>query len=201
MMSMKAAIEKLQKLLDLILVVEPNFLKKQEKNKSTVIRNYGQVFSSSNIKQLTEHKFRDFLKYEENLHWTGLQRQGSNLCKDMRKLRDTLEILIDETVPLSNRVTRAEKTAYMGKAIITPILQVSFPEKYGIWNEISEETMKNLGIFPNRNKREFGDWYAEINSRLVEISKNLRIDLWTLDTLLYLWGIIEKKLMDLLMHS
>lgn len=188
---MKIAIEKLQKLLDLKILVDPNFLKDQEKNKSTVIRNYGLVFSSSNIKQLTEYEFREFLKYENNLHWTGLQRQGSNLCKDMKKLRDTLELLIDETVPLSNRVTRAEKTPYMGKAIITAVLQVAFPWKYSIWNDTSEDAMIKLGIFHKKNKNDFGAWYAILNDNLNEISKNLRIDLWTLDTLLYYWGPIE----------
>jgi len=102
--------------------------------------------------------------------------------------------LIDETSPLPNRVTQVEKTPYLGKAIISAILQVSFPEKYGIWNGTSEKAFKNLGIFPVKNKMDFGNWYAEINNRLIEISKNLRIDLWTLDRLLYYWLRIEKAL-------
>ena len=193
---MKTAIDKLQKLLDLILVVRPNFLKEQEKDKSEVCKNFGPIFSSKGIKQLSETEMRNFLTYKHNLHWTGLQRQGSNLCKDMKRLQDALEILINDTLPFPTRVTQVEKTPYLGKAILTPILQVSFPEKYGVWNEISQESMENLRIFPAKNKRDFGDWYAEINTRLIEISKILRIDLWTLDTLLNWWLIIEKKLTE-----
>jgi len=191
---MKIVIEKLQKFLDLKLLVYQNFLKDQEKNKSTVIRNYGLMFSSNNIKKITENKFREFLIYENNLHWTSLQRQGSNLCKDMKQLRDTLYLLLDETVPITDRVTRVEKTTYMGKAIITAVLQVAYPEKYGIWNETSEGAMKILEIFPKKNKNDFGTWYKIINEKLNEISNKLRIDLWTLDTLLYLWPKIEEIL-------
>jgi len=94
---MKTAIDKLQKLLDLMILVKPNFIKDQEKDKLDVLNNYRPVFSSNKIQKLSESEIRNFLKFENNLHWSNLQRQGSNLCKDMQNLRDSLELLIDET--------------------------------------------------------------------------------------------------------
>ncbi len=185
---MENAIKILKILLDLKILEDPDFLKKQERNRLIVFDKYRPIFSVNNIQKLDPKDFQDFLKYENNLHWTGLQRQGSNLCNEIKTLCNTIEILQDTSKPLSDRITLAEKTPYLGKAILSAILQVIFPVECGIWNEVSEEAMKDLGIFPKRNNETFGDYYLEINNILLKISKELRIDLWTMDTLLFYWG-------------
>ena len=188
---MKEAVEKLQKLLDFILVIRPDFLREQEEEKVKAITDHRSKFSKDRIKYLNKTEMREFLKLGKNRHWT-LQRQGSNLCKNMQQLRKTLEVLVDETIPIADRFTQAERMPYLGKAIITAILQVTFPYKYGVWNNTSEDALKSLGVFPSKNERDMGNRYCKINTVLLHLARKLRIDLWTLDTLLYYWQEMRK---------
>ena len=76
-----------------------------------------------------------------------------------------------------------------GRALLTAILQVAFPNKYGVWNNASEGGLKRLGLWPKFEKRStFGDRYARMNDVLCGLCKSLGIDLWTLDAL---WWYIQ----------
>ena len=191
---MKIAIEKLTKLLDLVILVHPDFIKEQEKSKLSVFNKYSEIFSKLHITNLIDVEMKGFLNFKENLHWSNLHRQASNICQDMQQLQKSLLILVDEKVPIADRLNQAKHVHGFGPAIISAILQVKFPDKFGVWNTISEEALESLEIFPKFNKESFGEKYEAINNVLLSISKQLRIDLWTLDSLFWYWSKIIEKL-------
>jgi hypothetical protein len=72
----------------------------------------------------------------------------------------------------------------INKAVLTAILQVAYPDKYGVWNNTSERTLRRLGLWPKFERgSSFGQRYERVNSLLGELAKSLGIDLWTLDAL------------------
>lgn len=61
-----------------------------------------------------------------------------------------------------------------------------YPSEYGVWNEISEESLKQLGIWPNLPRgTDDGQRYREINDLLCALAKDLNVDLWDFDGLLW----------------
>ena len=112
----------------------------------------------------------------------------------MQMLQESLLILIDEKVPIVYRLNQAKQINGFGQAIISAILQVTYPDKYGVWNKTSEESLESLGIFPKFKKESFGEKYEIISDMLLLISKKLRVDLWTLDSLFWYWSKIVEKL-------
>lgn len=157
--------------------------------KNEVITKYRSVFAPSNIHNLSQEKYAEFLLFENNKHWTGLSRQVSSVTTDMEELRLALISLTDESRSISERLDhvnpKQDKTVKgVGKAILTAILQIEFPEKYGVWNSISEKGLKQTGLWPElRRGASFGEQYRAINEVLVTLADELSIDLWTLDAL------------------
>lgn len=143
------------------------------------------VFSLSNISNLTAEQFKSFLLIENNKHWTGLNRKGHLACEDMATLRKGLALLLDEQKPLANRLNAvADEIPGMGKALITAIMIVTFPDKCGVWNNTSETSMKALKVWPEFDRgTSFGERYVQVNNVLLQLAKDLEVDLWTLDSL------------------
>jgi hypothetical protein len=152
------------------------------------------VFSLANIEQLTADTYRSFLLFRNNQHWTGLHRIGGKAAEDMSRLRQAFSILLDESIPIADRLNRLRPkntpplVPYLGKAIITAILQIAYPEKYGVWNATSESALKDLGIWPEFDRGlPLGDQYLLVNKLLVRLNEAVGVDLWTLDALF--WGL------------
>jgi hypothetical protein len=161
-------------------------------SKSKVIEKYQTVFSHQNVPELTQEEFALFLKFENNCHWSTLQRQAPNLLENFDDLKESIMGLVNEELSIDFRFNYACSKRGVGKAIATAILQVAFPEKYGVWNGTSEKALKQIGLFPDfKSGTEEGEKYQQLNEILIQISKELGIDLWTLDTLF--WVIVEKK--------
>lgn len=162
--------------------------------KEGVLAQYQPVFSLANIDQLTAETYGTFLLFRNNQHWTGLHRIGGKAAEDMGRLRQALSILLDESAPIVDRLNRLRPkngsplVPYLGKAIITAILQVAYPDKYGVWNNTSESALKDLEIWPEFDRgMPLGERYLLVNSILLQLCKALDIDLWTLDALF--WGL------------
>lgn len=155
-------------------------------HRDSVLDEYRPLFQSEEIGSLTEQEFKEFLLYENNRHWTGLHRKRSMMTEDMKQLRDGLQTLIDEEQDLSSRVQATkEKVDGMGKATISAILVTAYPEKYGVWNNRSEEALKQLDIWPDfEYGSDFGQRYERVNEVLLDLSNELDLDLWDLDALL-----------------
>jgi len=158
--------------------------------KNEVIKRYQSVFSAEKLPQLTREEFHSFLLFENNRHWNGLHRQGPKMCADMQLLRESLILLVDETKPIDERLDKViSKIKGMGKAVSTGILLVVFPDKYGVWNNTSEGALKTLDLWPEfKHGESFGKRYVKVNDILNELSRDLNIDLWTLDALWWRLG-------------
>ena len=148
-----------------------------------VLAQFQPIFSPSHVPELSTDEFKSFLLFENNHHWTGLHRQGTRMCLDMTKLRSALSTLLQEDLALAQRLDDAIKDVYgMGKNIASAILLVAHPDKYGVWNNRSEAQMRQLGIWPTFERGDsFGNRYVKVNKVLVDLSKALEMDLWSLD--------------------
>jgi hypothetical protein len=120
------------------------------KQKESVLNKYSEQFSKYNVMGLTEDKFREFLDFDNNSHWTGLHRKREMMTQDMELLRDNLSNLVDQSKPLSSRVQAVKDNVDgLGKATLSAILLTSDPTEYGVWNNRSEEALKQLSIWPD----------------------------------------------------
>ncbi len=160
--------------------------------RDAVLARYQPVFSPEHIPEITAEEFRSFLLFENNHHWTGLQRQGPRMCADMDNLRQALSMLADETQSVADRLDQGTAMVPgMGKNVASGILLVIHPERYGVWNNRSEANMKQLGIWPHFDRGEsFGSRYVKVNQILLQLRDALKIDLWTLDAL---WWYLDQR--------
>lgn len=161
-----------------------------------VLGRFQPIFSKDHLSMLTEQEFHDFLLFRNNHHWNFIWRWVTKNCADMSLLQDTLQKLLDENQLIDDRIDYAvNSVSGLGKAIITPILLVSYPDRYGVWNKISEEGLKALDLWPQFDRGEsMGKRYSKINQILFHLKTDLNTDLWTLDAL---WqGLIEYPEVD-----
>ena len=155
-------------------------------HKDSALDEYRPVFQPGEIEALTEQEFKEFLLFDNNRHWTGLHRKGSMMTDDMEQLRDGLKTLVDEEQDLAARIQTTKETVDgMGKATISAVLVTAYPENYGVWNNRSEEALKQLDIWPEfEYASDFGQRYERVNDVLLNLSNELDIDFWDLDALL-----------------
>ncbi|HUT03001.1 MAG TPA: endonuclease NucS domain-containing protein [bacterium] len=176
-------------------------LKSIVESKEEVLLHYGPVFRPENIGSLERETFLEFLTFRGNRHWSGLQRMQKFLCKDMDRLRKGLATLLDETRPLKDRLDEllpSNKPPYvkgLGKAILTAILLVAYPDKYGVFNGTSQGAMQRLQIWPDFERgASFSSKYMVLNPMMQRIARELNVDLWTLDALW--WGVLLPSIRD-----
>lgn len=167
-----------------------------DKARDTVLGAYQRVFSYENIGNLKEEEIKSFLLPKNNHHWSGLSRHNSQLCSDMPNLRNSLRYLLDETKPIEDRidyisnVNNANHVFGLGRAIFTAILLVAHPEKYGVWNNATENALKDLGVWPEFEwGTSTGKKYVILNNLFNRFAKDLNIDLWKLDNLFWVLNI------------
>lgn len=151
--------------------------------KQRVLERYGNLFSPDSLGQLTAEEFRSFLYLENNYHWTQLYRRGNAAANDIDTLRHGLSILLDEQRSISDRWNLVQVSG-LGKATKSAILLVEYPERYGVWNGVSERGLERFGLFPFVSpKRDKGRTYEAVNERLKALASAIETDLWTLDGL------------------
>ena len=136
-----------------------------------VFRRFQPLFASSHLASLNVEEFRPFLYFDDNHHWTGLHRQVNRVCADLPKLRKCLKDLLDESQPLESRLDKvAGAITGMGKGIITAILLVAHPDKYGVWNNTSEGA---LAVARTRGRQTGADagerlrWTSRVETRAI----------------------------------
>jgi hypothetical protein len=155
------------------------------------------IFKPENLPKLTKEDFQSFLVWRNNQHWVGLHRKGPEICSDMKRLRGALAVLLDEARPIQQRLDdlRGDGRAAvsgMGRAVLTAILLVMFPDKYGVWNNRSQGSMEELGLWPEFDRGEtFGRRYAKVNDVLLDLTREVGTDLWTLDGLW--WAVLAEE--------
>ncbi|WP_051214105.1 hypothetical protein [Maritalea myrionectae] len=161
-----------------------------------VLGRFGPMFRAPT--SLSRDDYLSFLNFKHNYHWTNLVRRGGAAATDMESLRHGLIILLDEAVPLSERFDAANSQIKgVGKAILSAILLVAYPDRYGVWNSTSESKLKEWQAWPEfpRGSSQ-GERFKIVNDVLLEISRELDIDLWSLDALWRADGFKREKITD-----
>ena len=117
----------------------------------------------------------------------------------MEKLRSVLRDFLDEAKPVNERFDTIIYDAkshidYLGRAILTPILLVVYPDKYAVYNSVTEYAMKYFGVFPDFTGSEsIGNRYIKINSIIKEIAAENNLSLWQMD---WVWDVVSKLRTD-----
>lgn len=151
------------------------------------------LFAAERLPSLAKEEFQSFLVFKNNQHWVGLHRKGPEICADMPRLRSALRVLLDESRPIEDRLQDLapggpSAVHGLGRAALTAILLVMFPEKYGVWNNRSQGSMEMLGLWPQFDRGEpFGSRYRRVNQVLLDVAREIGTDLWTLDGL---WWVV-----------
>lgn len=111
-------------------------------------------------------------------------------------MRNALGILLDETKPLKERLDflfPKNKPNYikgLSRAIVTPILMVVYPDKYGVYNIRSAEGLKKVGLEPEFSRgASFSEKYLKINEILNGLATENNMTLFELDDIW--WKITE----------
>jgi len=142
--------------------------------------------------KLTED-FRQFLYFKTNLSWTTLYRSGLKALSDLGKLWELLTFIQDESVDVQVRVRLGLQGAYhcqgIGRNILTALLHTFNPDKYGVWNSRTEDTLKIIRRTP-RPIFDAGKKYLAINNELTQLGAELDTDLTTIDG--FMWFISKK---------
>jgi hypothetical protein len=170
------------------------------KHREETLAKYQPVFSPDHIPFLTKSEFYDFLLFRNNHHWDSLHRVGKYMVEDIDLLREAITILLDESMFVEDRINQLRPERYwgtnsmvshLGMPVLSAILLIVHPEKYGVWNNTSDAGMKLVRLWDkNWETQPTGKTYVEMNQIYHEISLKLNVDLWTLDAL---WWVLKKQ--------
>jgi len=170
--------------------------------KEEVLYRYQPIFLPENVDSITKEDFKSFLLFKNNRHWYGLHRQGGFITSDMDLLRKALSILVDETIPIQERLNQilpnsGPMVPHLGRAVITAILLLTYPDKYAALNNASEAGMRSVGVYPKFERgASFGERYLEVNRINTKLASELEVDLWTLDAVWWRIGQEEQESFD-----
>ena len=149
------------------------------------------IFILSNLNDMNEVDFHSFLDFNINKSWTGLQRKGKGATSDIGKLRETLAYLQDESIDIETRMDEVlkkdgrYKIAGMGKNIVTALLHIFNPDKYGVWNTRTEKALIRVGLLSKKLSVSDGNNYMKINEILINLKNYLNTDLTNIDMFMY----------------
>lgn len=184
------AIDQLKKVLESLHSGKDEEIAEINDAKNEVLERYQPIFSLDYISNLTAEEFKSFLLYQNNKHWKAIHRQSGSITEDMETLRKTLKLLLDESILIEKRLKKIRPknkdpmVKGLARSVITPILLVAYPEKYGVLNQIAENGLKELDLWPDFERGvDFATKYTKVNNILLDLSQKLNIDLWTLDAL------------------
>jgi hypothetical protein len=158
---------------------------KHEQERAAVLARFRALFNAEHLPELTADEFRSFLSFKDNKHWSNLERLGPRITKDMAGLRQALQVLLSVQDParIASELDRALGLAFgMGKGVATALLLVMHDDIFGVWNSVTEDAMSEVGLLPAPTSGQTtGQQYAAINAVLLELKRELEVDLWTLD--------------------
>lgn len=149
---------------------------------------YGKYFRPENLESVTREGFRDFLLIKNNKHWSGIHRQPQ-IYEEMNRLRKCLGILLDESKPIEKRLDtvmpkgKPPFIAGLGRAVLTPILMCVYPDKYSVYNRISDEGLNMLGRNTIRDADAFSKRYVSLNTACHQLSDEISQPLYLIDSM------------------
>lgn len=173
---------------------------------------FAKFLTKEKIKDMTEYEFGELIS---NLWafeiWTNKDYIVQKIIEEngFDKIRDSLIDLLFGDKPFEERFDNfCKEIKGLGPAAITEILCLYNPEEFSIWNEKTRLALKilNFKSLPIKKYKISGGEYTEINSTLKEFAQYLegllknygieKVDLLTLDYLLYEIGKISKKILS-----
>ncbi len=150
---------------------------------------WGVIFSAKGIATLTKQDMTGFMSYQQNKRWREISQE--NVTANMDQLRAALSCLVDESRSIAERLNDLEPgrgalaVPHLGKAKLTPLLLVTHPKQYGVWNDYSERALRGMGLFPQfAEGARLGDQYRAVNQVLLQLAAEYRLTLWWLDDIL-----------------
>jgi hypothetical protein len=154
-----------------------------------VTQYYSVIFSARAVPTMTKQDMTGFLSYRQNKRWREISKE--DVTADMPRLRVAIACLVDESMPISARLNRLEPgrgelaVPHLGKAKLSPILLVSHPKQYGVWNDYSERALRGMGVFPEfAADWHLGEQFEAVNAVLVQLALEYNVSLWWLDIIL-----------------
>lgn len=154
----------------------------------TALEYYGKLFRPESVPSITKDQFKAFLLLNNNKHWANIHRQP-NIYADMDRLKVTLLMLLDESQPIQSRLDRIVDKGGplyikgLGRAVLTPILMCVYPDKYAVYNQISEEGLNWLGRNTAKPTDSFGKRYVAINEACHQIAEEIKQPLTLVDSM------------------
>lgn len=137
--------------------------------------------------------YRDFLYFRNNYSWTTLYRTGLQPLSNLKKLAELLTFIQDNSISVRRRVRGGligrQHCEGIGKGILTALLHTFNPDKYGVWNNRTEDTLTLIRRKP-RSTSDPGHAYQLINRELIQLKEELNTDLTTIDG--FMWFISKK---------
>lgn len=137
--------------------------------------------------------YNDFLHFKNNLSWTTLYRSGLKALDHLKKLWNLLVFIQDESLDASARVQEGliggYQTPGIGPNILTALLHTFNPDKYGVWNSRTIDTLHIIRRTPPPTVG-LGQKYELINHELIQLKNELDTDLVTIDG--FMWFISKK---------
>jgi hypothetical protein len=178
------AVEEASRILSRWLTNKPSQVQAQK----AALEYYGKYFKPENLGNITQDGFRAFLLFKNNKHWTGIHRQPL-IYEDMNRLRECLGIILDESKPIQQRLDiimpkgKSPFIAGLGRAVLTPILMCVYPDKYSVYNRISDEGLSMLGRNRIKDSDAFSKRYVSLNAACHQLSDEIRQPLYLIDTM------------------
>lgn len=173
---------------DAINETKKDFSKEEnKKNEREVIEKFGKIFNLNHIDELSWDEFRDFTLFKNNHHWRNMQRANGVLKRDFNILKEALKVLLNENLPIKDRLEKTLpkdaplKAEGTGPAIFTAILTVAFPNKYAVYNNITIKATNLVFKDEHFSRNHFIDEYEHFNKKANEIAKKNAITLWEMD--------------------
>jgi len=142
--------------------------------------------------KVLHNNYKDFLYFKNNLSWTTLYRSGMEALRHLSSLRRLLLFLQDESKPIQERVNRGLGDYHVegvGIAILTGLLHTFHPDKYGVWNSRTTDTLNIVKRKPILTSN-VGNSYLLINDELKQLAKELNTDLTTIDG--FMWFVSKR---------
>jgi hypothetical protein len=137
--------------------------------------------------------FEEFLHFKNNKSWTTLYRSGLQALSDIERLWRLLVFIQDESISVQTRVSEGLQGKYycrgIGRNILTALLHIFDPDKYGVWNSRTEHTLFMIRRTP-KTSSDLGHKYQLINNELVLLKNELKTELTTIDS--FMWFISKR---------
>lgn len=160
----------------------------EEQAQKAALNYYGDYFKPETLSSITQAGFRDFLLIKNNKHWSGIHRQPQ-IYEDMDRLRECLAILLDESQAIEKRLDvimpkgKPPYIAGLGRAVLTPILMCVYPDKYSVYNSVSDEGLEMLGRNAIRDSDAFSKRYTALNAACRQLSEEIKQPLYLIDSM------------------